>query len=212
MSKDNYNDSPFALEQEFCAKIEQLSFKTETDPTIYGIIDYFLVENFIDPNYKDEKGWPLLHLVLRKGSIDLATYLIARGADVYQISDNEERKTAIDIINENNLLHLLILDKNHELSDSLIGLGADVNKFNKDGWAPLHLAIQTGQAQTAQKLINAGAKLDQLSLNDDSKTASDLISIVSAEIIKSDLNWQKLYISYIETIQDDYIESGRVFT
>lgn len=60
----------------------------------------------------------------------------------------------------------------HDITDFLFEQGADVNATYRD-WPVLHWAASTNNKALAEKLIQSGARLDQLSLDQD-KTAWDI--------------------------------------
>ncbi|CAN8071618.1 unnamed protein product [Agarophyton chilense] len=75
--------------------------------------------------------------------------------------DSHERQEAIDLELPsdagNTLLHHCIIEKQIEPTRKLLSLGADPNKTNDDGVAPLHLACSNGSAEMVQVLLEGGA-------------------------------------------------------
>ena len=73
--------------------------------------------------------------------------------------------------------------------------GADVNKADKNGWAPLHLAAQEGSFKAVQALVENGARIEQETTN----TKEDAIKIADlrnytriVEYLKKELENQLL--------------------
>ncbi|PXF48954.1 Ankyrin-3 [Gracilariopsis chorda] len=81
--------------------------------------------------------------------------------DHLETMDEESRREALDLELPsdagNTLLHHCVIEKQAEPARKLLKLGADPNKTNHDGVAPLHLACKNGSANMAQILLERGA-------------------------------------------------------
>lgn len=94
-------------------------------------------------------GWTPLHLAAAFGGPEATALLLARGADVKQVSRNPMR---------NQPLHACIaLGRNPETVRILIANGADVNAAQAGGYTPLHQAAAAGLEEITRILLAAGA-------------------------------------------------------
>lgn len=66
---------------------------------------------------------------------------------------------------DNRLLHLAARVKNVAIVDELIALDADVNALNRDNVSPIGFACSSANVTIFQKLADAGAKTDLLSIS-----------------------------------------------
>lgn len=108
-------------------------------------------------------GWAPLHLAAAFGGPQATALLLARGAQVNQISRNAM---------QNQPLHACIgLSRDCETARILIAGGADVNMTQAGGYAPLHQAAAAGLEDLTRILLEAGA--DPARLCQQGKTAAD---------------------------------------
>lgn len=186
MAKSIKTDNSLSLEQQLCSAIWDLPGDPSTNEMTsngaysYNSLDYLTIKSLIsekaDVNFIDQYGWSPLHLALRKGKVEIAELLHHNNAKIDQVSVNNERKTPADIINEKGLLNAAAWNQDKTRVDELISLGANVDNIDQYGWSPLHLALRKGCLFIAELLLNANAKTDQVSANDEHKTAMDMIS------------------------------------
>ncbi len=123
-----------------------------------------LIEAGANINVKHPRdGRTALVNAAKKGYVDIAKYLLNKGAD--SNSAGNDGWAAINMAayyGFNEILHLLIQQD------------ADINHGNKDGWTPLMSAADKKHATTVKQLISAGAKID--ARNDSQSTALWLAS------------------------------------
>ncbi|MFC1781833.1 ankyrin repeat domain-containing protein [Planctomycetota bacterium] len=134
----------------------------------------FLITKGADTNVKNSASTTALHIAARNGNIEIVKLLIAGGADVNV--KNAQDFTPLYIAEQNDNTEIAeLLRKNgaEESTPSLLGAltngdieqikllisqGADVNtKTGSQGQMPLHLAIQWGNTEIAELLIDSGA-------------------------------------------------------
>lgn len=88
----------------------------------------------------------LLPVVIERGYVDMATTLIALGADVN--------------FDDGRPLGMAARDGHKDIVELLISKGADVNAEYAEGNAPLHQAARSGRKDIAESLIDAGAQVN----------------------------------------------------
>ena len=96
-------------------------------------------------------GFTPLGLSCFFGHIDVAKYLIEKGADTSQASDNPLKVAPI---------HSACTISNYEIAELLVLNGADVNVREQADYAPLHIASISGQTKLAKLLIENGAEIN----------------------------------------------------
>jgi ankyrin repeat protein len=116
-------------------------------------------------------GATLLHLAARKGDLEVATWLLGRGADVRAVNDcadgcAERGRTP---------LHDGLAFRDDEMSELLLARGARVDAPSANGQSPLHLAGATGRLTGAFVLCRHGA--DPARLDAAGKTPYDLAQV-----------------------------------
>ncbi len=108
-------------------------------------------------------GWTPLHLAAFFGFSEIASDLLAAGADVKARSTNPMQNTP---------LHAAIAGNSLTVTRELLEHGAEVNASQHGGWTPLHGAAQAGNAELVQLLIAAGATVSVKA--DNNQTPIDL--------------------------------------
>lgn len=102
-------------------------------------------------NSKDDPGNTPLHQAATTGSVEIAGYLLSKGAD-------------IDAVNarQNTPLHEAIQSRKENVAMFLIEKGADVNKVNINKQTPLHRAVLNDQKGIGELIIAKGALIDPI--------------------------------------------------
>ena len=101
-------------------------------------------------NNPDQNQKTPLHLALESGHIDIASYLIERGADI-NLKDKDKASP----------LHNAAYLGNLEIVDLLLKKGAtSLNEGNFRGQTPLHFACERGHPEVANCLLDAGADIE----------------------------------------------------
>lgn len=108
-------------------------------------------------------GFGLLGLAAFFGHTDLASDLLARGADVNAVSHNRMGVAP---------LHSAVAGDHANLALALLAAGADPNARQHGGFTPLMGAAQNGNLALVEALLQAGA--DVQATNDDGHSAPDL--------------------------------------
>ena len=130
----------------------------------------------------------LLYIAAQEGHLELATDLLASGAQVDAPLNNGStplfiavqkghRKLVALLVdagasvdarrkNGSTPLHIAVEEGDQELADILLKYGAWVNVARNDGATPLHIAAQTGNLGIAVQLLDAGALVNATCEND----------------------------------------------
>ena len=99
-----------------------------------------------DLETKDDYGDTLLLIAVKNDApenvIDL---LLERGANVHAVAKDEKT-----------VLHYAAQTDKVEIIKQMIESGLSVNKDDKDGWTPLHVAVHHGCKVAAEVLIEKG--------------------------------------------------------
>jgi ankyrin repeat protein len=93
-------------------------------------------------------GWTALHLAAFFRQNEVASLLIAHGADVHAQSRNAMRNTP---------LHAAASSRNLEVARMLLAHRADVNARQHGGWTALHAASLNGDTELGRLLLENGA-------------------------------------------------------
>lgn len=123
---------------------------------IFAVIWPFIA-NFC---YKGLQGIPII------GDIFYATNTLAMGILERDIRMRER--------NASDILHEASINGNISLIESMLEIGADINKKASHGATSLHMAAESGQKAAVKKLIEKGAKIDAV---DDKGRTSLYLSI-----------------------------------
>jgi hypothetical protein len=148
---------------------------------------------------KSRDGMSPLHAAVETGNLEIAEYLLERGAKV-NMRDSEKR-TPVMLIDDGEeapeMLRLLIRfgaklsladkEKNtilHHLAENIdlpdvvreaVAHGANVNAVNKEGKTALMIAVDGGYAETVEVLLQSGANVN--ARDREGKTALDYASV-----------------------------------
>ncbi|WP_224364241.1 ankyrin repeat domain-containing protein [Hyalangium versicolor] len=113
-----------------------------------------LLEHGAQVNAVDAEGASALMNAVKDGNVRLVERLIAKGADVNQAATYDQGNTVLTMA-----LHLdeVYGDPSPKVVDALLRGGANPNKPNATGWAPLHLAACIEDVKFTELLLQAGA-------------------------------------------------------
>ena len=173
----NFTDFPFSLEKPSYNGVFILH-KAVLNSDI-GVVKG-LINSGYDINLLDSDGYSALVLSIRENNFEIAKLLLNAGCNanigggIYgsplhlSVSKNElnlvslllKSKSRLDIRNNegNTVMHMLMIHfqkpkhKGQSIGDLLLCAGAEVNVFNNDNWAPLHIASRKPQ-NSAMKWI-----------------------------------------------------------
>ena len=109
-----------------------------------------VVSQMIEKGGTVERG--LLVRAVRQGSVEMASLLIEKGADVDEIEE----------VANQSALQLAVREKNQPLVEVLLKNKASVNKKDLFGISPLMSAVSLGLTKIAELLIQNGADVDGL--------------------------------------------------
>ena len=96
-------------------------------------------------------GFTALHLAAFFGRLEIVRYLLDAGAEVNGVAKNMMKVMP---------LHSAVARNQLEISELLIGHGAEVNAKQQGGFAPLHEAAQSGNLKMARLLLKHGAEVN----------------------------------------------------
>jgi len=108
-------------------------------------------------------GFYPLGLAAFFGHLETARLLLARGADVKQVSRNSMKVQA---------LHSALAGNHREVARALLEAGAPVNAGQQEGWTPLMEAVLHDDVEIAKMILARGA--DPKAQNDAGKSAIGL--------------------------------------
>ncbi|KAK3918454.1 Rabankyrin-5 [Frankliniella fusca] len=113
-----------------------------------------LVEHGADLNAQDARGWTLLHCAVERGDSFAATFLLEKGAGA-ALRTPGKGDTALHMVaalspdtTDGRTLAALT-----EVAAVMLSGGLDPNLQNKQGYAPLHLAVKSRNAQVFSLLL-----------------------------------------------------------
>ncbi|QMV46176.1 hypothetical protein HC358_03815 [Wolbachia pipientis] len=110
-----------------------------------------LINRNANVNAKDKYSWTPLHWAVFKNRLEVAGFLVKKGADINAASENLYGSRPIHIAVENN---------NKDVVEFLVSKGVDVNDTDKQGYTPLHYAAWRGRSGVAKFLIEKGADIN----------------------------------------------------
>ena len=131
------------------------------DATCFGKILHHM-----DPNANDQGIGYLIHTVVGSQNPEALEMLLARGASTdvpHWVKGNNLIHTLIGTYNQFNPGHTV--EGQLKCLDILLAHGLDKDAQNEQGFTPLHLAIEDGQVDMADRLLNKGSKLTQKMVN-----------------------------------------------
>eukprot|EP00899_Mesostigma_viride_P016517 jgi/Mesvir1/24867/Mv22100-RA.1 len=95
----------------------------------------------------EKAGLHVIHQAARHGHLDVARYLVEKGADVHAVT--KSGRTA---------LHLAAYSGDHRLVEYLVDLGVNVRAKDKHGETALHMAAAAGKLDTLAYLAGRGLR------------------------------------------------------
>ncbi|WP_353283576.1 ankyrin repeat domain-containing protein [Wolbachia endosymbiont (group A) of Pogonocherus hispidulus] len=110
-----------------------------------------LINRNANVNARDKYSWTPLHWAAFKDRLEVAEFLVKKGADVNVASENLYGSRPIHIAVENN---------NKNIIEFLLSKGVDVNDTDKQGYTPLHYAAWRGRSEVASLLFDKGANIN----------------------------------------------------
>ncbi len=121
------------------------------NPEIVGL----LLEAGANANSRNKVGKTPIAMAAESGKLDVVEILAGQGADI----------NAVDEIGGTPLLWASALSKNPATVQYLVEKGADVNVIDSNGMTPLIWAAGIGRPESVQILIDNGAILDTVEIN-----------------------------------------------
>jgi ankyrin repeat protein len=131
--------------------------------TIQFLVEHGALLNVMDESSilnDEEAASALMHACVR-GYVDIAKYIIDKGADL-NLRNDQGNDALIVSINHNHF----------ELGEYLINKGANVNAKNKRGFTPLMMATSKGSLKLTKMLVERGAIVNMIN-KDKAATALD---------------------------------------
>uniref|UniRef100_A0A0C9QZ02 Pyx_5 protein n=1 Tax=Fopius arisanus TaxID=64838 RepID=A0A0C9QZ02_9HYME len=110
-----------------------------------------LIKNHADVRVKNHRGQTALHLAARSHSLECVEALLRNGSCDPNVDDNDGR-TPLHLALGRSVLA-------YDVTEFLIGWRADVNRADKYGYTPLHVAALNELSQCVDVLIQYGADL-----------------------------------------------------
>ncbi len=145
-------------------------------------VKQLISQNLDNVKAKNDRGVTPLHMACDSGCIDVATFLIENGADLYAVdSDGDtplhwaaysgysecvtlliDKGVPVDILNtaKNSPFHYAAMLGRIDVISLLLEKGTDINLRNHGGETPVHLASQRRQADAIRLLVEKGADLE----------------------------------------------------
>ncbi|WP_341811169.1 ankyrin repeat domain-containing protein [Wolbachia endosymbiont (group A) of Oxytorus armatus] len=111
----------------------------------------FLLSKEVGVNDTDKQGYTPLHYAAWRGRLEVARFLIEKGADINAADTSTAGKKPIHVAAENN---------SESVIEFLLEKGVSVDEADKNGWTPLHYAARFGQPEVAKFLIEKGADIN----------------------------------------------------
>ncbi|MCA7010493.1 ankyrin repeat domain-containing protein [Wolbachia endosymbiont of Tribolium confusum] len=114
------------------------------------IIEFFLSKG-VGINDTDKQGYTPLHYAAWRGRLEVAKFLIEKGADMNAADTSTAGKKPIHVAAENN---------NRDIIEFLLSKGVSVDAADNNGWTPLHYAASKDCLEVAKFLIEKGADIN----------------------------------------------------
>jgi ankyrin repeat protein len=128
-----------------------LSFQLECQRGYSGATEFLVSKGAgFDPDGVGPQGLNRLRVAVMLGSQDMVRWLIDQGVDVNAASPRDGRVALLWAAQKGHL----------EIATALVDAGADVNRIDASGIAPVQWAVENGHVDVVSALIDAGARLD----------------------------------------------------
>jgi ankyrin repeat protein len=128
-----------------------LSFQLECQRGYSGATEFLVSKGAgFDPGGVGPRGLNRLRVAVMLGSADMVRLLIDQSADVNAASPRDGRVALLWAAQKGHL----------EIAAALVNAGADVNRIDEAGIAPIQWAVENGHVDVVSALIDAGARLD----------------------------------------------------
>ena len=134
----------------------------------------FLIENNADLNPQDNDGWTPLHASVSVGNLDVAKYLISKGAKLNICNHDSDLPTDLCDVNNVQMKSYLeeemkrqSIDADYEKKREELIMYEDAKDLNfrdkthpNTGATPLHVSAAKGYTRVMRMLLQAGANLN----------------------------------------------------
>ncbi|XP_028131929.1 uncharacterized protein LOC114327487 [Diabrotica virgifera virgifera] len=110
-----------------------------------------LVSQNANVNTTDIYSWTPLHWAAFKDRLEIARFLIEKGADINAADKGPYGKRPIHVAAENN---------NKDIIEFFLGKKAGINDTDKQGYTPLHYAAWRGRLEVTQLLVDRKANIN----------------------------------------------------
>lgn len=113
-----------------------------------------LVEHGAEADAQDSRGWTLLHCAIERGDSYAASFLLEHGA-APALRTPAKGDTALHMVAalSPDTTDAAVLDALTEVAAAMLRKGLDANVQNKQGFAPLHLAVQSRNSSVFSLLL-----------------------------------------------------------
>ncbi|ARF02627.1 SWPV1-008 [Shearwaterpox virus] len=132
-----------------------------------------LLNNGINVNYVNDKGYTALHYAVENNKLDIVNLLLGKGAN-------------IEIVNECSFINNIIkfrFTNYYNMIELMLSYKANVNNIH-DNYAPLHLAIDEEDEEIIKLLIRYGADINIKNTYNDSSPLHHAVKSVNKNILK----------------------------
>ncbi|WP_338405958.1 ankyrin repeat domain-containing protein [Wolbachia endosymbiont (group A) of Longitarsus flavicornis] len=127
-----------------------------------------LVSRNANVNTTDIYSWTPLHWAAFEDRLEIARFLIKKGADINAADKGPYGKKPVHVAIENN---------SKDIIGFLLSKGVSINDTDKQGYTPLHYAAWRGRLEIAELLVDKGASINAA----DASTAGEKPIHVAAE-------------------------------
>lgn len=129
-----------------------------------------LISRNASVNTRDKYSWTPLHWAAYKGHLEVAEFLVKKGADINAADKGPYGKKPVHVAIENN---------SKDIIGFLLSKGVSINDTDKQGYTPLHYAAWRGRLEIAELLVDKGASINTA----DASTAGKNLYMLLLKII-----------------------------